>query len=286
LDPVSLLQLVRVFLENNQPADAARAAKVAMTAEATALDDETRWQIATIVGPVMRYRLEQPREALTLWREVGQRIGRRPWRALCALEAADIQLHDLLRPADARPFLEYAAQRLEPDRQHALGRVHSLWGDWHARNGDATAARKSYEEAQRLSQARTTATQANAWRGAHSRSTESFLRQGELERAGETLRQWEQEYPADKCQGYLTLLRAKYWVARNRLPNAIAAANDLLTVNPASPYADQLLMLAGDCESQLGHLDRSRAVYQSLLDDYPGSPLVTEAKRKLEESPM
>jgi len=62
-------------------------------------------------------------------------------------------------------------------------------------------------------------------------------------------------------------------------------AADLLTVNPDSSYADQLVYLAAECEEQLGHVDRARAGYRSVLADYPGSPLVKSAKQKLAQLP-
>ena len=41
-------------------------------------------------------------------------------------------------------------------------------------------------------------------------------------------------------------------------------------------------MLAADCETARGRTDRAAATLNSLLKDYPGSPLVPAAKEKLE----
>ena len=79
----------------------------------------------------------------------------------------------------------------------------------------------------------------------------------------------------------MPLLQARYWLAAGKLPNAIAVANDLLTVNPDSPYADQLLLLSATCKEKQGDLDSAVAAYQSLLADYPGSPLVKTARQRL-----
>ena len=128
---------------------------------------------------------------------------------------------------------------------------------------------------------RKSAVEQDAWRGALSRSTEEFLRNKAFDRAWSELRKWQEEYPIDKVEGYLTLLQARYWAARSRWPQAIALAGDLVAINPDSPYADRLVYLAAQCEEKQGHADRARAGYQSLLTDYPGSPLVGEAKKKL-----
>ena len=39
--------------------------------------------------------------------------------------------------------------------------------------------------------------------------------------------------------------------------------------------------LAAECEERQGRADRARAGYQSLLADYPGSPLVGDARKKI-----
>ncbi len=58
-------------------------------------------------------------------------------------------------------------------------------------------------------------------------------------------------------------------------------ASDLLAVRPNSPYADQLLLLSARAQQKLGQTDRAAATYQTLLTDYPGSPLVETAKTEL-----
>ena len=128
---------------------------------------------------------------------------------------------------------------------------------------------------------RKSAVEQDAWRGAHSRSTEEFLRDKALDRAWAELRRWQEEYPIDKVESYLTLLQGRYWAARNKWPQAIALAGDLVAINPDSPYADRLVFLAAECEEKNGRGDRACAAYQSLLTDYPGSPLVAEARKKL-----
>ncbi len=130
-------------------------------------------------------------------------------------------------------------------------------------------------------ESRKSAVELDAWRGARSRSTEEFLRDKALDRAWTELSLWQEAYPIDKVEGYLTLLQARYWAARNKWPQAIALAGDLVAINPDSPYADRLVFLSAECEEKSGHADRARAAYQSLLTDYPGSPLVGDARKRL-----
>ena len=65
------------------------------------------------------------------------------------------------------------------------------------------------------------------------------------------------------------------------MAQAIALADDLVAINPDSPYADRLLYLAAECEEKHGLPNGPRSGYQSLLTDYPGSPLVGNARKKM-----
>ena len=82
-----------------------------------------------------------------------------------------------------------------------------------------------------------------AWQGARSRSTEEFIKQKQFARAAEELDAWQREFPAEKIDGYLTLLTARYWAGRGKYAQAIAQAEQLQAVNPDSPYVDQVLLL-------------------------------------------
>ena len=116
--------------------------------------------------------------------------------------------------------------------------------------------------------------------GRHSHSTEQYLKSNELDRAAAELHAWQREFPADKIDGYWTLLYARYWAGRGVYPQAIALCEQLLAVNPASPYIDQLLLLAADCELKRGESARAIATLHSLLKNYPGSPLMHWCKTK------
>jgi tetratricopeptide (TPR) repeat protein len=156
-----------------------------------------------------------------------------------------------------------------------------VWGDFYAATGDGRAARRAYQEAERLAVRSKTYAERTARRGAHGRSTEEFLREGQFDRAIAQIRTWQDEYPADKLDGYLTLLYARYWRGRKMYAQAIGQADQLQAVNQESPYIDQLLYLAADCELKRGRRDRCLATLHSLLKDHPGSPLVPKVKQAI-----
>ncbi len=164
---------------------------------------------------------------------------------------------------------------------HLASRLNRVWGDWYARKGDRSSARAAYARAMAAAGGGRSAVEQQARRGALSRSTDGFLRNRALDRARDELRRWQEEYPIDKVEGDLAFLQSSYHSARGRFAQAIATAGDLLAVNPDSPYADRLVFLSGECEEKLGRTAKARACFQSLLNDYPGSPLVSEARQKL-----
>ena len=147
--------------------------------------------------------------------------------------------------------------------------------------GDGENARKSYTEAEAVLAGTRTHIERTAWQGAHSRSTEQFLKSGELDRAAKQLRAWQDEFPADKIDGYLNLMLARFWAGRGEHAQAVALAEALLAVNPESPHVDQLLVVAADCEVKRGQVDRALAFLNQLLKDYPGSPLVPAVREKV-----
>ncbi len=281
LDATGLLQLVRVFDQAGSPARAAKAGQAGVLGRQT-LDSEGGIEVVRMVAGLLRDRLDDPEGALAFWEGAAKVVGPGPWKAECEIEAADVALHDLLKTEAARPFLETATARINRGGEPILsGRLNRVWGDWYARKGDRHSALAAYSRAMASLGTRRPAAEQQAWRGALSRSSEEFLRDRSLDRARSELRRWQDEYPIDKVEGYLTFLQSSYSAARGKFPRSIAMANDLLAINPDSPYADRLVFLSGECEEKLGRAGRARTCYRSLVSDYPGSPLVVQARQKL-----
>ena len=76
-------------------------------------------------------------------------------------------------------------------------------------------------------------------------------------------------------------MAARYWSGRGLAPQAIAQAEQLHTANPDSPYADQALYLAAESQARLGRRDQALATLQTILREYPGSPLATKVKENV-----
>jgi TolA-binding protein len=282
LDPPGLLQLVRVLLQAGQPERAVKVTQAGLLTGRERVDEISALLLAREVGSLLRERLDDPERARAFYQDAARVLGPEAWKAECEVEAADVLLNDLLRPADAKTLLDAATAR-----QGAIGtsslasQLQRVWGDWHSRQGDRAAAQAAYTKAAQARDDTRSVAAIEAWRGALSRSTEAYLREKQLDRAQAELHRWQDEFPADKVQGYLPLLQGRLLAARGKMASAVAVASDLVAVNPDSAYADRIVFLAGDCEERRNQVDRARARFQSLVTDYPGSPLVADAKARI-----
>ena len=240
--------------------------------------------LARTAATTSRNRLGDSPTALDIWIAAGRRAKQPSLQAMCELAAADIAIGDLLRPESAKPLLQRAAAVLAGGTDvAAIARLDRVWGDYHASLGDGTAARKAYLAAQARLKSSKSHVEKTAWQGAHSRSAEQFLKSGDWARAFAEMQQWQASFPADKIDGYLTLLMARYWQGRKKHQQAVALCEQLMAVNPNSPHADRMLLLGADCELKLARPQRATAMLHSILNDYPGSPLVPAVKKKLAE---
>ena len=160
-------------------------------------------------------------------------------------------------------------------------RFFRVWGDYYALTGDGKSARKAYNEAEAAMSTRKTYAERTAWQGADGRSTEQFLKTREFDRAIAQIRRWQDEFPADKITGYVTLMYARYWTGREKYEQALALAGQLSAVNADSPYIDQIQILASECHAAMGSPDKAIATLDSMIKTYPGSPLIPKVKERI-----
>jgi PKD repeat protein len=282
LDPAGLLQLVRVYVQAQQFDRAAKVAQAGLLGGREKVEELSALFLVREVGPMLRDRLDNPDSARGFYEGAVKVLGPEAWKAECEVAAADVLLNDLLRPADARKLLDAASGRQSSITTPTLAsQLERVRGDWYARQGKKAESLAAYAKAEAARADRRTVAEQEAWRGALSRSSEAYLREKQLDRARDELRRWQDEFPSDRVQGYLPLLQARLLAARGKFAAAAVMASDLLTVNPDSAYADRIVFLAADSQEKGGRPEQARALYQSLVTDYPGSPLVTDVKSRI-----
>jgi PKD repeat protein len=263
-------------------AAAVAAGRAGLVEESAAQGGQDVLEAARLAGPMARDQLGDSRQAGSIWSGAAKRIEAGEAKAECLVEAADIAVNDLVNVQAARSFLDAASAILKDAKSGAVAaRLQRIWGDYYALSGDGKAARKAYFAAEAMSSSRRNNVERAAWQGAHGRSTEQFIKTGEFDRAASQIRQWQEEFPADKVNGYVTLMVARYWQGRQKYPQAVALAGQLSAVNADSPYIDQLLLLAAECELAAGDAEKAVHRLEALVKSYPGSPLLPDVKEKI-----
>jgi PKD repeat protein len=261
---------------------AVAAGKVAFLEEQPAAKgDQELVELARLVAPMARNDMGESLLAAQIWHRAAGRIADANLKAECETASADIAVNDLVNQKAAKTLLDAASGHLQRADGPVASRLQRVWGDYYAMTGDGEKARQAYLKAEAILTVGKTHIERIAWQGAHARSTEQFIKTGELDRAARQIHAWETEFPAEKIGGYLTLMHARYWAGREKYDPAVAMAEQLTTVNPSSPYVDQILLLAAECEVNRDRVDRALATLHSILTDYPGSPLVPEVKEKI-----
>jgi TolA-binding protein len=262
---------------------AVAAGSVAFQEGSTLEDDQAVMQLVHRIAPLARDVIGDYRLTGKLWFYAAQMVEQNDNKAECLARAADIAVNDMLSADAAKTFLETAEATLGSQMAGELpALIQLVWGDYYAATGDGEQARTAYREAARLHVSQDSYLAQTAWRGAYSRSAEQFLKNGHFDRAIIELRNWRDDFPEDAVEGYWTLLFARYWQSRKRHDQAVALADRLLVVNPQSPYVDQILMTAIECELERESEDSAKAILLTLIREYPGSPLIPKAKAMLE----
>jgi predicted negative regulator of RcsB-dependent stress response len=282
MDGPGALALVRAMFQGGQPARGVAAAKTWLEAEGASRDDPSVRAVAELAATALRDGTNDPKSARVIWELAAKASTGAAAKAASSVEAADLALNMLLDTNSAGRLLD-EAETASKDSNDPLvaARIARVRGDLLARKGDRAGALASYQKAAQMRPTTRGVVERQAWRGGFNRSVEAFVREKKLDRALESLRAWQDEFPGDKAEGTLSFLLARAWAAGGAYDRAIAVAGDLLAVNPDSASADRLALLAADCEEQRGETARAVASLQAILTDYPGSPLVPEVRKRL-----
>jgi TolA-binding protein len=200
-------------------------------------------------------------------------------RARVLALAGRILLDEKAATAAALEMFEQAARFAAPAAAEAARNARIGMGDVWRLRGDLEKAMAAYKAAGDLpGRAGAAAIQ----RGDYARYVEDFMRRGELEEALKHLAKWEYAFPADRLQGYSTLLRVRLLLAENEHAAAARQAEMLVKANPDSNYSPELLMHAAEAHAALGQTEQARNALKRLADNYAESPLAAEAAGKLE----
>ncbi len=244
-------------------------------------DHEIR-DIALSAGTIARDLLGDLKTAGQIYNAAAAKIQNADMSAECSALAADVAL-DMGLPEAAKRLLDTAEKRMNKTAINtSVATVFRVKGDYLSAIGDGGGAREAFRTAQERNFLAKGYAEKVALQGSASRSAEGFLKAKHYERAIEMLRVWQNEYHAAAIDGYITLLFAEYWFAKGEYDLAASLADRLITVNPDAPYVDRILIVAAEAKYKEGNRDAAQSYLQTLVKNYPGSPLISEANEMLD----
>ncbi len=120
-------------------------------------------------------------------------------------------------------------------------------------------------------------------KGDFARHVEAYIRDREYADARTYLDDWAETFPADKLEGYWSLLHVHWCQARSLDGKAAREAETLVRVHPASNYAAELLFLAADSYARLQRPDQQKDALERITRQYPESPFAKLASETLQK---
>ena len=129
-------------------------------------------------------------------------------------------------------------------------------------------------------------------RGGYARHIEDYLRSATKTKnpaevrqfyadARENVEKWAYKFPADKMDGYWSLLKVQTDIATGQLAEAILECETLANVSPTSNYGAQLLMIQSQLHEQRKEPAKAKAALERIVEQFKESPLAEEAAKKL-----
>ncbi len=118
-------------------------------------------------------------------------------------------------------------------------------------------------------------------KGDYARRVEQYLREDQFQDADDYIEAWGASMPADKLEGYWSVLLARKCMAQKNYAAVAREADVLVKVNPRSNYAPELLMLAAEAYRNLGKAADVDAALNKLVEKYPESLLAARAAEEL-----
>ncbi|MDR0337330.1 MAG: outer membrane protein assembly factor BamD [Planctomycetaceae bacterium] len=244
--------------------------------------DNSIYKLALLAGGIARDYLLDWKLAGQIYVAAAQKLMFDDFAAECYALAAEVSL-DMLNKNAAKKFIESAEKKISKNgKNSSISTFYRIKSDYLAETGQGEEARQALIKANETKdEGHFQYTTQVALQGSASRSAETFLREKNYDRAIDALRVWQLEYPSASYEGFITLLMARYWLGREKYPQAAALADRQLSLNPDSSSIDELLLVAAEAQEKAGNKDAAKAYLGSLIKDYPGSPFVPDAKQQL-----
>lgn len=287
LTPADLDTIVDVFRKLKQSAEVVRAGRVLLL-HLKGVDDRVLYEKAMLLAGIMESG-KQYDETLRMLAAVGKRVKGPAWKARLLVHAGEVRLWYKRDTAGAGAVFEQVLSQYGTIRDDAVRRATIRLADVRRKQGDREKAVALYEQAAAIKPIDQPFQQSLVRPGApkairvssYARTVEAFIFEKNLADAELLLDSWEWDYPKEKLKGHSALLRARLWAARGDHRQAADEAEDLAAFDERNPYVPEAVFLAAQSYEALKDAARAAAAYRRILNDYPESPLVPEAKKRL-----
>ena len=278
----SLRAVCEMFERLGKYDDVIRVGRVLLFGSREVDDDVLSRETERLAGVYLDKRRDAA-SAIEVYLNGARRVKSADRKARLETRAGRVALEETSDAPRAKTLFEQALSRRDAVRPET--RRHALLGlaEVAVLTGDAGEARRLLAEADAIDVTRPREGGAAVRVGSLSRAVEDYLRRNEFQAATELLDTWEWEYPLDRLVGYSTLLRARLHVQREEYARAARLLTSLVRVNPKSNYAAEALMTAAACRLKLGDNPGARDTYNRVLTEYPESPYVKDALKRLEQ---
>ena len=236
-------------------------------------------EAAVALGRAWRDKAGKPETALSIFRRAETLLKQHKHRARVAMLAGDTLFYHLGKLASARAEYMRVGKEYADATEYVRLSLMRL-GDIARRLGRLEEARLYYRRSLEKRTRRPAGREAMDC-ALRALETEDFLRRGELEAVEESLHLWQWQEPEEKLRGHWSVMKIRLALKKNDLSEAVKEAETLLRVNPESQYAPEILLLLSATRMKQTDFDKARAPLERLKKEYPDSPLVKEAERRL-----
>ena len=275
--PTGSLLAAREFFENVEQHDRAFRAALELDRRRDSLRPPDVYEVALYLAKRLQKRGDHPR-AQRYFRLALQNAGKnrsREFDARCLL--GEHYFTNLNRPDAAREQYRTLRQNFpdgDPERRRkALIRI----GDIHRNRGELKQAREAYAKAAGEKGAEESVPE-DVLEGRYSHDVESYLREGKGQKALETAEEWLWRFPMERLEGHTLLLKVRAWLLLGDYRRAREQAELYTDFVSDADHLAPLHVAAGEACLEMGLSDRAREHFGTVLNKYPESPSVTDAK--------
>ncbi len=226
----------------------------------------------------LAYEISEPRKAIAAYAEIVNRGGDRDLIFKAKWAMARLDLYKLKEYDEALKIYK-AILSYYPSQQDKARLAQVRIGDVYREKGEFAKAKEIYSRVEKMTIRNMGLKEALLRQGVYFQEIETYLRQNRLEAALDKLREWEMNFPLSKVSGELPLLYSYYFSRKGDYERAVDEVNDLIKINPQTPFLAEAELLMANAYFHLGKKEEAGSLYRKIMKEYPDSSFARKARR-------